>query len=339
MSHPLPTSHQDNFVRWSPENATGMYESHFFKFNLPGDARAFWCRFTILQRDSGPYAFEVWSIVFDTTTPAQSFALKERFDVSNVHITRDHFELRFGEQKMGHGHSQGVLKNEHHRVRWNVCWTTPDRGLRHFPQQSMYEGDFPKTKLLSPAPNSRFHGSLDIDGTLYDFSDVPGMQGHNWGRQHAESWVWAHCNAFDTPGVIFEGVTSSIRVGPIKSPPLTLLHLALPDEEPLTINSWASMFASTGRRTELRWRFRGKQGNRGIEGWFQAPPERFVGVHYEDPSSTISNCLNSKIADGQVRLLHKDNGVWKLKTLYVARATAALEIGLKGITHGVRLHL
>ena len=90
---------------------------------------------------------------------------------------------------------------------------------------------------------------------------------------------------------------------------------------------------------DLTWRFRGTSGKRAIEGWFSAPPERFVGVHYEDPSSTVTNCLNSKVADGQVRLLHKERGVWRLQKLYEANASAALEIGVKGESHGVKVHL
>ena len=132
------------------------------------------------------------------------------------------------------------------------------------------------------------------------------MQGHNWGRQHAETWVWTHCNTFDLQNAVFEGVTSHIQLGPVRSPALTILHFSPADESPITINSWSDMVLSRGTRSELTWRFRGTSHDRAVEGWFSAPPERFVGVHYEDPTTTITNCLNSKVADGQVRLLHKD---------------------------------
>ena len=337
----LTPSHQDNLLRWDGSSPSGMYESHFIKVNLPEERAAFWWKFTVLQgpgSDAEP-AFEVWAIFFDVENPERSCAAKETFGLSDAEISRDRLRCRYGPNILEHGHSSGELFGEH-RFAWRVDWTPPVEAFRLFNAGWMYEGAFPKTKALTPAPTTTLDGEVEVDGRRFTLSGHRGMQGHNWGQKHADSWVWVHSNLFDQdPGVVFEAVSSRVRVAGVRSPQLTILHVDDGHDDPITVNGWVGMVRTHSDLRGLRWAFRGTQGPRAVEGAFQAPAARFVGVDYRDPDGTVTHCLNSKVADGELRILHRDRRAWRVHSALTTTASAALEIGVKGDTRGVRLHL
>ena len=335
----LSPSHRDNLVRWMPDVEGGFYESHFIKVNLLAERAAFWWKFTVLQPlpGGGPARFEVWAIFFDVADPSRSCAARETFGAVDVSVARDRLRCVYGRSVLEHGHTSGELGG---RFTWNVRWTPGETSYRHFPSEGMYTGPFPKTKALSPALSSPFEGTATVDGRTFTLRGDPGMQGHNWGKNHAEQWVWTHCNAFgDDPRLVFEAVSSRIKLGPVTSPFLTILHVEDGKDEPLTVNGYTQLVRTTSDLDGLRWRFRGHDGPRGVEGVFSAPADRFVGVTYEDPNGRKTSCLNSKIADADLRILHRDGGIWRLRRAVTANAAAALEIGVKDETRGVRMHL
>ena len=163
----------------------------------------------------------------------------------------------------------------------------------------------------------------------------------NWGTKHADAWVWVHANVLHGggTGAWFEAVSSRVKLGPFTTPQLTIVALNDGADDPLLINGPVAMARAESHMDGLRWRFRSGDGSRSVEGVFHAPAERFVGVDYHDPDGTVTHCLNSKIADGELRVLHRDRGIWRLRRTLEATASAALEIGTKGDPMGVRLHL
>ena len=46
-------------------------------------------------------------------------------------------------------------------------------------------------------------GSLDINGTSLNFTEGKGYIEKDWGISFPESWIWLHCNTFETPGSSF----------------------------------------------------------------------------------------------------------------------------------------
>ncbi len=334
----LSAAHLDNLVRWTPDRTAGHYESHFLKVNLLEEQAALWWKFTITQpvMGRGPAKFEVWAVFFDGADPARSCATRETFSASQSRIGRDALHCVYGDNVLEHGRSKGVMDG----FAWDLEFDPPEDGFRHFPNARMYEGPVPGAKALTPAIDVAFRGTATVGDRRFVLDGNPGMQGHNWGRRHAERWVWVHCNAFeDGVQAVFEAVSSKLRLGRLNSPQMTILHLEAEGMEPLTINGWSEMVRATSDLRGLRWRFRGSRGDRGLEGVFSAPPERFVGLNYENPGGDKIHCLNSKIADGELRLLRRDAGIWRLERSLTARATAALEIGQKDETHGVRIHV
>ena len=83
----------------------------------------------------------------------------------------------------------------------------------------MYRAPLPRTKLEAPVPDGQVTGSLELDGGTVAVSGWRGTVGHNWGSEHADSWVWLHAAGFGAaPEVWLELVLARIRVGPARSP-------------------------------------------------------------------------------------------------------------------------
>ncbi len=330
----ITDSHTANLVRWDPTRP-GVYESHFFKANLPEEQLALWWRFTILHSRSAAPVFQLWSIVFDLSPAGRSFAVRESFTPAQVRIDRETLETRYGVSTLRHGASEGRLDRAGHTVEWDLQWTIPEHAFHHFPYPAMYTGAVPKTKLSSPVLDGRFSGQVVLDGRRVSFQEAPGMQGHNWGTKNADHWVWVHCNAFrGAPGAVFEAVSSRIALGPVDSPQLTILHFEDAGRR-TTINGPAELVRAQSRLDGLTWRFRNHRGDAGLEGWFGAEADRFVGLPYDNPDGPGVTCLNSKVASGELRLLTRVGGVWRLERVLEADSVAAVEIGTRGDTAGV----
>lgn len=334
----LSPAHRDNLVRWDPAHNKGMYESHFIKVNLPREQAAFWWKFTILKPLKGAPVFEVWAIFFDIANPGNNCAAKESFSAEQATVERDRLFCRYGENILEHHRSRGRI-GQTSCFEWDMEWEGGEIPFRHFPKDWMYEKGFPKAKAVTPTINALFRGRVAINGRSFQLDGAKGMQGHNWGKSHADSWVWVHCNHFDDPDLVFESVSSVIKIGPLRSPTFTILHAQDATHPAFTLNGWTEMPRVETKLEGLTWHFRGEQGGRALEGHFTATPEHFVGINYSDPDGTVTHCLNSKVASGEVRFLKKMGGVWQLERVAQTKFAAALEIGVKNETRGVRMHL
>lgn len=68
--------------------------------------------------------------------------------------------------------------------------------------------------LVAEVPDGLVTGTLDVDGHPVSVSGWRGTVGHNWGSEHAHSWVWLHAAGFAAaPDCWLELVLARIRVG------------------------------------------------------------------------------------------------------------------------------
>ena len=105
---------------------------------------------------------------------------------------------------------------------WELAMRGDAEPLRHLPREWMYRAPLPRTKLESPLPSARLRrhdrgrrarAASSVDGW-------PGMVGHNWGAEHAATWIWLHGVALRRTSRA-RGWTSSVgrvRVGPVLTP-------------------------------------------------------------------------------------------------------------------------
>ena len=93
--------------------------------------------------------------------------------------------------------------------------------LRHLPREWMYRAPLPRTKLESPLPSATFDGSIDgrRPRARRRSTGWRGMAGHNWGAEHAATWIWLHGIAFaGEPGAWLDLSVGRVRVGPLLTP-------------------------------------------------------------------------------------------------------------------------
>lgn len=160
----------------------------------------------------------------------------------------------------------------------------------------LYAGAFPKAKALVSAPQARFDGTLSVDGVDHVIDGWTGSQNHNWGSRHTDEYAWGQVAGFDAaPDVFLECSTASVRLGPLRTPWLTLIVLRLDGEE-LRLNSlWQALRARQNLRF-FDWHFDSRADGIRIRGRIQAPASSFVALPYYNPPGGTKTCLNTKLA-------------------------------------------
>ncbi len=330
-------SERDNFVRWNPASRLGHVESFFVKANHPSLPQALWLKWTIFAPQDRPEEAvgEAWAVFFDASKN-QRVALKQVFAAAECSWGRERFAVAVGPCQLGPGISVGSLASGGHSIRWDLSFRCDSSSLRLLPHQFLYDAPLPRSKLVSPYPDARFSGRFEVDGQELEIESWPGMQGHNWGREHAHHYAWAHCNLFeDEPEAVFEGVSSQLRLGPFTSPFLSLFCLRFRGQT-LLFNRLQHAARHQTRVEGLCWGFQADSPLWQLCGELEAERSETVGLCYENPDHAMTYCLNSKLARGRMELRRRAGSGWEPHAVLHSRAVA-LEIGTRDACHGVQM--
>jgi hypothetical protein len=131
----------------------------------------------------------------------------------------------------GPGQFRGQATMGEQTARWDLAITGGQAPLRPLRPPVLYRAPLPRTKLEATVPDGQVTGMLDVDGRRVSVSGWRGTVGHNWGSEHADSWVWLHAAGFGTaPELWLELVLARIRVGPARSPWTAMGALSLSGE-------------------------------------------------------------------------------------------------------------
>ncbi|GIW71836.1 MAG: hypothetical protein KatS3mg102_1378 [Planctomycetota bacterium] len=331
----------------------GHVESYFLKANEPEGPRALWIKFTVLVPLQGEPLAEVWAIVFDARS-GRHLARKRSFPLAAARLARGRIGFAAGGCRLEDGYTEGVLAEPAPAaaspgaqgagapapapppLRWALRWRAGAPPLRLLPYEPLYRwGAFPRTKSLTPYPDARLWGWIEIGSRRIAVADWPGCLGHNWGREHAPRYAWAHCNAFAaSPGSWFEGASAQLQLGPLTLPYATVLYLhhAGRAYDFRGVRHW---FRTAAEVELYRWRFRARSAEAELEGEVACEPRALVGLRYQQPDGRTSYCLNSKIARMRLRLRAPDG---RLLAALDSADKAALELLVREPEHGVPLY-
>lgn len=319
----LSVAERANLVRFAPVGRGGLVESLFLKFHLPEEAAAFWARYTLRRPipGRGEPVGSLWAVF--SKRGAAVVAGCDPYPASEVAAGRDRFYLRIGPGELTMGRATGRVSTPAGPVEWALTFETGTPGLVHFPSEALYRAPFPRNKIASPHVLTRFHGSLTVGGRTVGVSGAAGMQGHNWGPSVSPHWVWAHATCFDgEPDAVFEAVSSRLRVGPVLSPPLTILavrargRLVLFNRPDLWVRNRSDLRG-------LRWEVRSASGGVEVAGEVVARPEDAVGLDYVSSGGERVRCVNSNLARARVVVTGLPGGRLEL----VSPSGATLEAG------------
>lgn len=326
-------SEPDNALRYRP-GAGGHVESHFLKANSPEGGRAIWLKHTLLVPVAGPPVAELWAIAF-AERGRQKRALKQSYPLAEASWSSTPFAVRVPGAELRHGAASGQLGSAGERIRWDLCFDVSAPSFRPFPHDGMYRGPFPRSKTLTPAPDTRVSGRVEAFGETWELASWRGAQGHNWGKSHAEAYGWVHANALTRSGggpvleqTWLEALSGRVRIGPLVTPYLSVAGFSLEGR----------LFRFDGPRALLSrqvaidgrsYRFSLRQGGATLSVELGAEPAQFAGLRYEDPDGRSLSCLNCKLARARVTFSYEG-----LREQLVTDQ-AALELGTRRGDHGV----
>jgi hypothetical protein len=186
--------------------ANGEYESWFISARDPVSPRALWIRHTRHRPLRGPEAAALWCTVLDRDA-GQRLVVKQVFSAFPPGVVAGPGQFR-GEAAMGR-----------RTARWDLSITGAGEPLRPLRPAALYRSPLPRTKLEATVPDGLVTGTLEVDNHQLGVSEWRGTVGHNWGSEHADTWVWLHAADFsDAPDSWLELVLARIRIGQVRSP-------------------------------------------------------------------------------------------------------------------------
>lgn len=325
---------RNNAVRYRADDRGGHVESHFLKATAPDGKRALWIKHTFLspRGSAGLGAAEVWAIAFDRGEK-KIVAVKSTQPISSARFTDSPFRIENGPAVFECGRVQGRADSGEHSIRWFLAFDPKGPSYRPFPEL-FYRMAFPKLKTVTPYPDVTFSGTFDVDGDRWEVADWLGMQGHNWGRAFAETYSWAHCNAWDRETdspVWIEAGGARLEMGPVTLPWLMVAGARVGGR---TLR-FDGLRAITSRHIDVgfhHWRFTVAGRDGVLSADVHAEAADMAGLHYENPDGSMTHCLNSKLARGEFKLQRKGE-----PDLVLRSDRVALEIGTKDPGHGVQM--
>lgn len=291
----------DNALRFRGQ--PGHVESYFLRANHPTRPLAIWLKATVLAPLDGPAVAESWFIWFDgergTTlahkqTQPFSTALFSGEGTRAIDIEAGglSFLLR------AEGSARGTVPAPAGTARFALSWTRDESPLAQplsiLPWRLLRSGPFPRSKLLTPFPSLRFSGQVELPWGPETLKDWPGMQGHNWGKEHTFEYAWGQC-LFPADDAMLEGFSARVRVAGQTTPRLSALVV----RRGARTFRFDTIFDAWRQRAEVsadRWSLalRSTDGEATLE--MDASKRPMVCLGYDNPNGEHSYCFNSKLA-------------------------------------------
>ncbi len=321
-----------NALRYRRGDTAGHYESYFVRANHPSRPLGFWIRYTIFSPRGRPAEAvgELWAIAFDGERGGH-VAAKSVFPLARCDFGARGLDVRIGEARLGEARLTGEASSRGRTVAWDLQMSRGGAEPLVFLPPSLYEARLPRAKSLVPAPLARFSGRLVTGPIDWDVDGWVGSQNHNWGERHTDSYAWGQVAGFDdAPDVFLECATARIRLGPVWTPPFTLVAVR-EGHRRLDLTSLPRALRARGAFEPGRWELESRTRDVTVRATFTAPLGDFVGLTYDNPPGGSKTCLNCKIARCELILERRGEAPRRLR----AMNRAAFEILTDAHDHGV----
>jgi hypothetical protein len=297
-----------NALRYA--GAPGHVESYFLRANDPNRPRAIWLKATVFAPLEGEAQVESWFLFFDADRPAPiagretSPFRSARFAEANgsTHV----FACRLTLDLSARGSARGEVRTPAGEGRVDLAWEPSPSAvgapLSLLRPRAVREGPFPRSKLLTPFPSLRFSGHIQVGEERIDVRQWLGMQGHNWGREHAFEYAWGQAlfpATANEPEAMVEGFSARVRVGGLRTPRVSCLVVRR-GEQTLRFDRLFDLWRQEAELDTDRWSLRllGSDGEARLE--MDAAGRPIACLGYRNPDERLSYCFNSKLA--RVRL-------------------------------------
>lgn len=295
----------DNAVRFAA-GRRGHVESYFLRANDPTRPRALWLKATILAPLEGAPVAEIWFVWFDGES-GTTFGHRDTVPLSQAAFDEigGGIGIRAGESKLRIGPSgsaRGRMERAGRRVSWDLAWTSGPSAVSErlsiFPWKLLRTGPFPKSKLLTPFPSLHFSGEVQVGQERVSLEGWTGMQGHNWGKEHAFEYAWGQCLFPATgsePEAMVEGFTGRVKALGRTTPRMSALVVregARTYRFDRLLDYWTQRATLSARAWTVRL-----ESDDGVASLtMDAGDMPLACLGYRNPDGHLSYCMNTKLA-------------------------------------------
>lgn len=319
-------------MRWNRESPQGHYESWFVRANHPQRRLAFWIRYTLFVPAHRPHDAEgeLWAVFFDGESRRVTSAF-EAVPVAACEFPVQGLGIRIREAFLEPDRLQGQVTRHGQQLAWDLRYSSPAPPLLLL-DRPLYDAPLPKAKSLVSSPFAGFEGALIVNGERWPVDGWIGSQNHNWGQLHTHRYAWGQVMGFDEdPQACLELATAQVKLGPVQTPPLTVMVLRL-DGRQYALNTLVRALRSVGAYDYFQWWFYAENTEVQIRGTLTAAAGDFTALPYRDPPGGIKTCLNTKLACCHLTVRRPNRD---LRTLS-SSARAAFEILTTDDSHGIK---
>ncbi len=320
---------EPNALQW--DGRPGHYEVHYLTATDPATGVGVWIRYTILaplQSGGEPASCALWFLAMDPRAGrSPTWGRKASRPIGELRARSEPFELRIGDAALSERGAAGAVDD----AAWELEWTPSARAYEHV-HPILRRTGVAQTILVLPQPDLAISGTISFGGERLELAGARGAQAHLWGRKHASSWAWVHCNDFSTaegtpvPGAFIDAVSVTLpRLGREVGPSTPVVG-RLDGEDfcsttPLRVLRNASTYALTG------WRFEAIAGRRKLIGEIDADRGLLAGVTYHDPDGELAYCYNSEVATMRLSIYERarQTGGWAHRSSLAAPGRAHFE--------------
>lgn len=322
-------------------------ESWFMTASEPGGRRAVWVEQSVFARARSadarmppvPPVAEALAIAFDRERG--HVATKTTLALHAAQFARGNLDVVVDGCELSLGHARGAIASGGRSLAWDLgvgpALAAP---IVHLPSLALYDDRVPSGKAVTPVSDARASGIVRVrrgpyeDEERWDVESWPAMIGHHWGRVHPHLFAWAHCNAWDdAEELVFEGLSTRIRVGPMLSPMPTAIFVRWRGQE-WNLNTHELLGPNRGTISMRRWEATARGDGLRVHVELGAATDDLVGLHYPNPDGAMTYCLATKLARARIEL-HLPGG----RLVTAKSCAAALELGTRDRHHGVRMYL
>lgn len=295
---------------------SGLYESFYFRGTSTDGRFGWWLKHNLLrQQGESRVLVENALITFDRNTCSVRVAHQQEFvDADDLQARLGggnnwdyvHFTFASGAYfRISRDHIEGRI-NDKIGASWQLSLTRSDETLWHYPYDLLYRAPFPKKKVLTRDCHLVSEGKVQCGDQRLN-SEYTGMNGHNWGSEHAHAYAYADCCEFDEGDAYFDAFSARVAIagGLITTPFFSMASLQWGGEWFHFNDFLASLRQKVALLNDYRWSATLKNRTHLLEldiDGERPDKEPWVGLHYAHPSGKISVVKNTKFARGTLRL-------------------------------------
>ena len=295
---------------------SGLYESYYFRGTSVDGSNAFWLKHNLLRfRGAAATKVECTLILFDRArnrvlaTHDQTEIGQPASPLQGEHWDEAAFRFPSGSHfAIAPSKVTGTLPT----AVWALALDRSNETLFHLTPPALYSIGWPKKKVLTRDVRVVFDGELSIGAETIGGRFV-GMNGHNWGTEHAHRYAYANCQIWDDASdAIFDGFSAKVRIAPgVTSPYVTIASLKVGGDWHHFNRLQAVPWSRVRHLSDYRWTFSAQNRTHRLEVDIDGSDPRtrpWVGLNYHHPSRALSVVKNTKFASGTIRLFETASG-------------------------------